>query len=408
MGSGEAVSPGRDVLALEKQLDACAQASLGSLTREERSARAAALVRVTTKMNALRVANFQACEEAEVGALTDQRNTANHLAQVTGCDPASVRADMRLGDWLVELPVLAEAFAAGRLTADHLHKLRLADNPRVHQQLITNQGRFVRWFTMCQFRDLDKVIERWLLGADPDGAAPDEQAKHTGLTMTPIPGGMSKVRGVLDPLQTAALNGAIAAEARALRAREQEEGRTSTVRQRTLNALLNLVGRGEARPDGTFARPRVNIVMSQSVHDKTLAWLADPTKNKFPEIDFEDPDKLCQLIDGTPIHPLYAIFASATAKFRRTVYSARGRPIEASFDTRAIPDWMREIALITSNGACANPVCDAPFGWLHGDHITPWSHTKDTSVANTRMLCEPDNLWRGNDTDRGQWGQDAA
>ena len=64
---------------------------------------------------------------------------------------------------------------------------------------------------------------------------------------------------------------------------------------------------------------------------------------------------------------------------------------------------MRDISLITTNGKCANPVCDSPFHWLHGDHITPYSHTQDTSVENTRPVCEGDNLWRGNDTNRGLW-----
>ena len=64
---------------------------------------------------------------------------------------------------------------------------------------------------------------------------------------------------------------------------------------------------------------------------------------------------------------------------------------------------MRDISLITTNGKCANPVCDSPFHWLHGDHITPYSHTQETSVKNTRPLCEGDNLWRGNDITRGIW-----
>ncbi len=65
---------------------------------------------------------------------------------------------------------------------------------------------------------------------------------------------------------------------------------------------------------------------------------------------------------------------------------------------------MQELALVVSNGECANPICDAPFSWLVGDHITPYSHTRDTSVVNTRPACEPDNGWRGNDTSRGIWG----
>ena len=102
--------------------------------------------------------------------------------------------------------------------------------------------------------------------------------------------------------------------------------------------------------------------------------------------------------------PLYAIAATATATFRRLVYSARGRPKDVSVDSRRIPDWMRDATLVTTNGMCSNPVCDAPFEWLHSDHVIPYSHNHTTHLDNTRPLCEGDNLWRGNDTTRGIWG----
>ena len=403
MGLGGVVEPGADIAALDAAVDSCFETPLASLGAQEASDRSVALIAITAKVDALRMDAVQAAELLEVGRLSDQRNTANHVAGRTLCDPGAVRFDERIINWLADLPLLADAFRAGRVTTDHVEKLRLKDNVRVHQQLIQSQEFFVQTFTTCQFRDLDGLIEEWLLGADPDGAEPNDREQKFGLSFTPLPGGNMKVAGVLDPLQGVALRDDVNAEANKLRAAEKKTGAMSTVRRRTLDALLNLVGRGAKRPNGTFARPRVNIVMSQRVYEQTVAWLADPANNQFPEIDRTDIDKKCQLIDGTPIHPLYAFAATVTGTFRRIVYSARGRPIDASFDSRRIPDWMRDITLVTTNGKCANPVCDSPFHWLHGDHITPYSHTQDTSVENTRPVCEGDNLWRGNDTTRGRW-----
>ncbi|MDW3176678.1 MAG: DUF222 domain-containing protein [Acidimicrobiia bacterium] len=402
MGIGGVTEPGGELAALEAAVDACFDTPLSCLDAQETSDRLVALVRITAKIDSLRMDTVHAADRVEVGHLSDQRNTANHVAGRTLCDPGSVRFDERIISWLVDLPVLAAAFRAGEITIAHVEKLRLADNHRVHQQLVESQELFVSMFTTCQFRDLDHLITEWLLGADPDGAEPNDREQRFGLSFTPIPGGI-KVAGTLNPLQGAALRDEVNAEANKLRAAEKQAGAVSTVRRRTLDALLNLVGRGTARPDGSFARPRVNIVMSQRVYEKTVAWLADPAGNRFPEIDRTDIDKRCQLIDGTPIHPLYAMAASVTATFRRIVYSARGRPIDASFDSRRIPDWMRDITLVSTNGKCANPVCDSPFHWLHADHITPYSHTGDTSVENTRPVCEGDNLWRSNDTTRGTW-----
>ena len=403
MAIGGVVEPGADVAALEAAVDACFETPLSCLDVQEMSDRLVALIAITAKVDALRMEAVQAADAVQVGQLTDQRNTANHVAARTLADPASVRSDQRIGNWVTDLPALADAHRSGQVTTEHLDKLRLADNPRVHQRLIVEQYKFVEWFTSCHFRDLDHIIDQWLLGADPDGAEPNDKEQQFGLSFTPLPGGNLKVSGILDPLQGAVLRDEVNAEANKLRAAEKEPGVTSTVRRRTLEALMNLVGRGAARPDGTFARPRVNIVMSQQVYEDTVGWLADPATNEFPELDRTDIDKKCQLIDGTPIHPLYALAATVTATFRRIVYSARGRPIEASLDSRRIPDWMRDLSLITTNGRCANPVCDSPFHWLHGDHITPYSHTKDTSVENTQILCGGDNGWKGDDITRGLW-----
>jgi len=406
MGIGGVVDPGADVARLEAAIDACFETPTSCLTAAERSARAVAILRVSAKSDALRVEAIQAAEMAEVGQLTDQRNTANHLAATTLCDPADVRFDERIGRWLWDKPVISAAYRAGRITTSHVDLLRLKDNPRVHQQLVDCQDFFVEMFTTCHFRDLSNLIDEWLLGADPDGAEPSEVEPEVGVALTPLPGGKVKINGILDSVRGAALRADLNAEAKKIRAVEQERGVVSTVRRRTLDALMNLVGRGSAKPDGGFARPRVNIVMSQRVYEETVAWLADPGNNDLPHIDRTDIDRMCQLIDGTPVHPLYAFAVSITSTFRRIVYSSRSRPIDVSYDSRSAPDWMRDLALIATNGKCANPVCDAPFDWLHADHITPYSHSHDTSVKNIRPLCEADNGWRGNDVTRGLWSVD--
>lgn len=406
MGIGETIDPNTDIATLDAAVDACFATPLSCMSVESVSDRLAALAAVTAKLDALRVAVVAHADVIVVSQLSDQRNTANHVAYNTNGDPAVTRYDLRLGNWLKDFPELAAAFQRGQIQVEHVEKLRLADNPRCHQQLIADQHQFIASFTSCWFRDIDQIIEHWLLGADPDGTAPRDQQPRTGITIQMQPGGLTKISGLLDPLQGAAIRDAIYAENAALRREEKDAGITSTVRQRTLRALLNLIGRGAARPDGSHARPRVNIVLSQRVYEKTLKWLEDPATNQFPDLDRNDIDKRCHLIDGTPIHPLYALAATVTATFRRLVYSARGRPIDVSVDTRRIPDWMRDVTLITTNGKCSNPVCDAPFQWLHADHITPYSHTQTTTLHDTRPLCEADNLWRGNDTTRGVWTAD--
>lgn len=404
MTVGGRAASNSDLDDLDVALDACVEVPVSCLSDVEISDRLTRLQALTAKLDAVRVAAVAAGTSRGVGRLSDQRNVANHVASTSNADPATVRFDQRIADWLVDMPTISAAFAAGRITAAHIEIIRKVDNPRVHRQMVDAQELFVDWLTTVAFRDLGVLFQEWLLGADPDGAEPTEQHADTGLSVTTLSGGRIKVTMLLDPLQGAAFQGDLAPEVARLRSSDQENGVVRSVRKRQLHALLNLTGRGALRSGSTAARPRVHIVMSQRVYEDTLAWLENPVVNPLPVVDRSDIDSKCQLIDGTPIHPLYGVAATFTAKFRRTVYSARGRPIHDSYDTRQIPEWMKEIALVSSNGKCANPVCDAPFTWLHGDHITPYSRTRDTSVPNTRPVCEPDNQWRGADTDRGRWG----
>ncbi len=219
---GGVLEPGADVAALEAAVDACFSTPLSCLDVQQMSDRLVALIAITAKVDALRMEAVQAADMVEVGQLTDQRNTANHVAARTLADPASVRFDQRIVNWLADLPVLAETFRSGDVTTGHVELLRLADNPRVHQHLINDEEFWVHTFTTCHFRDLMDVVDEWLLGADPDGAEPNDQEQQFGLSITPLPGGKAKLSGVLDPLQAAALGDEIKAEANKLRSAEKK------------------------------------------------------------------------------------------------------------------------------------------------------------------------------------------
>ena len=160
MAIGGVVEPNADVAVAESAVDACSDTPVSCLSREELSARLAAIVVLTAKLDALRVETVRAADAVDVGQLTGQRNTANHVASKTNADPSTIRADQRIARWLDDLPDLAEAYRLGRIHTEHIELLRLADNPRVHTQLVADQDAFVEYFTKCNFRDLRLVIDR--------------------------------------------------------------------------------------------------------------------------------------------------------------------------------------------------------------------------------------------------------
>ena len=407
MSLGGVLNPNADLDGLRTALSACFDSPVSCMSREEISDRLDGFYEASTMLDALRAETVRAADAADVGALNDQRNVANHMAAKSNLDPAVVRADQRRADWLNDFPKLAAAYASGELTTAHLEELRRKDNPRVHQQMIADQTSFIRWMTSIAFRDLDEMFNRWLLGADPDGAEPKDHIENCGVSFTKLPGGKVQIKGILDPLSGSILRNAINREANKIRAEHKAADVHSTVRYRNLTALVRLVTAGFESPHRKATKPLLNITIDQRTYLETLDWLDDPTNNELPTLDVEASGNLsgrkCQLIDGTSIHPLYAIAASAKAVFRRIVYDAKGRALQASYDSRSFPPWITDLTLIATNGKSANPICDAPFHWLQTDHIEPDSHGGPTALANARPLSEADNGWRGNDTNRGTW-----
>ena len=407
MAMGGVLHPNNDVGNLSTAVDDCFDTPLSCLSREELADRLVVIEEASNRLDALRIATVAAGESADVASLGDQRNVANYLAERTGADPKAIRADQRVGKWLQDFPEFADAYRQGKLSTAHIELLRRKDNARVHGQMIDDQRLFIRLFSTLAFRDLDVVMERWLLGADPDGAEPDEQAKECGLSLKVLPGGMLKIDGTLDPLMAGAFKTAVLAEAERIRQQHKAEGITSTVRRRNLEALMALVTTGFATETRNGAKTLINIVIDQDTYEETLDWLQDPDSNPFPDIDIEPKPEFegrkSQLLDGTPIHPLYAIAASMKAVFRRVVYDPGERDLHYSYDSRSFPEWIATLTRIATNGKSANPICDAPFHWLQTDHVLPHSRDGETTYDNARPLSGADNGWRSNDTERGTW-----
>lgn len=47
------------------------------------------------------------------------------------------------------------------------------------------------------------------------------------------------------------------------------------------------------------------------------------------------------------------------------------------------------------DGRCETAGCDALTSWLQADHDTPYSETGQSTLADLRSLCRPDNLAKG-------------
>ena len=136
--------------------------------------------------------------------------------------------------------------------------------------------------------------------------------------------------------------------------------------------------------------------MSLKVLQNAIAQMAkDPDEQDFTSmLDANDIDGRCELIDGTPIHPKYALVLMMQARVRRQVLGAKNVTLDASYETRLFPDWMKYIRLVETRGQCTVPGCDAPHTWLQADHRQPSSKVGQTTLSNLDPMCAADNKWK--------------
>lgn len=392
-GTHSSASDG-DLAVLEEALERCLAVPLSCLTAMELAERAAELERLSARFESLRCSTLAAATDAveAPGAFKELgfRHAIDYVADASKADPKMVRRRSKLGRWLIDFPVFAQAFADGELTDRHMSELHRLDNPRVHHQLIESQPTLVDAARDCDFTDFVKVLSYWLNAADPDGCEPCEQVAGTTCSYRKHSDGSVTGRFCFDALTGQAFRRLLDVESQKLFRDDAENGVTRTPTRRQGTALINLMVRGGRSSGDSSITPLISLVMGQQLAETIIGQLADGVDVSV-EPDHSDINRRCELDDGTPIHPTLAATALAVGRFRRMVFDPESRPVDVAVTTRRFPSWMRQVLLVRARGRCQLPGCDAPSAWLQADHITPHSRGGPTKLSNGQILCDPHN-----------------
>lgn len=319
---------------------------------------------------------------------TGHRSVSAVVSAETGSNPRSLRADQHLGSWLVEYPIIDEAFSDGRISKDHVRAIKARENPRTRAFLPESQGYLVEAATNCCWPEFLVVLRYWDLAADPDGDEPMEQVAARSLNYTLRSDGTVTGRFSLDPLAGHAFTTAVEQRTQGLFRDDAESGSLRTAGQRRADALVELVATSGTRQPGS---PLMHVVMGEQIAASHFRALAD---NRLPPrlpLDPEKADGRCELIDGTPIHPHLALATVAAAEFRRLVMKPNGECTDLGRRARGFPAHLKEALLVRARGRCQHPGCDAPVSWMQADHLLPWSRGGCTALDNGQILCDPHN-----------------
>ncbi len=353
--------------------------------------------------------------DQQVAKRHGEHSLSTHIAAGVHGSSKRIGAELAVARWLARFSELRTALADGTITVAHVNELRTLErkHPKASASMERAQGFFIDAAQTLQFPQWVDAVGYWFNALDPDGVLHDPTDPKYGAIVTKLPSGDVIVEMRLDPVTGEAWLVATEREEQKIFEAEADldDADKLSPRQRTMTAIMRLVARGFQQKDGTFPEPMVQLVMSEKVAEDLLAramGCIDPDTDgpmdfdpfSIP-IDYDDLDRRCETLRGTPIHPMHALVPLLIAKMRRLVIDDYNQPTERVEDVpefRFFTKKQRQVLLALARGKCSILGCHNPYSWLQMDHVQPHNHHGQTVLHNGQPLCQPHNKAKG---DRG-------
>ena len=295
-------------------------------------------------------------------------NPPEWLAQQTrGSIPACKRS-RRIGRTLAQFPKFADAIACGDLSTNHADVLDAVSNPRIIDRLVEAENTIFELAMASTFEEFRRGMRVIASRLDEDGAEPD-CSQRDQVAMTRGSDGKLHVRGTFSGDHAVCIEEALRSEtSREFRraANDEEHGgacvpATSTLRAR---AFAELMRRGMGLEPGSGSAPRSEAIVVTQADDATAACC----------------------VDGEPLDPATAALLTCDAQVNPVVFDPRGEVVWVGRSSRLATPALRR-ALVTRDGGCVFPGCQAPPGWCDAHHIVLWKDGGTTDPQNMALLC---------------------
>lgn len=195
---------GLEVLA--RAVKTIASEDLRALTDDELDEAVVEIQRIQQAVHAAAATITCEWERRKTWRASGSRSASAHLARRTKARVEARGSLLWLGRALGELSLVAAAFAAGDLTADHVRRLATAFG-RTRAVFAEHEAALVSWALSKSFLEFCIELDVWLLEHDPDGTskkARDQRDRRDAwlaesfdgmylgqMTLDPIEGGMT-------------------------------------------------------------------------------------------------------------------------------------------------------------------------------------------------------------------------
>jgi Domain of unknown function (DUF222) len=380
--------------------------SLESFRLLAAGARDAAVMSVERELRrllALQAAMITVVEESASFTDDGHRTAMNWWEGVVNTSRGQAVLAVQTARLLADRPAVAEAYNEGRVGTEQVRLLaRLHANRRCRDLLPEWEPFLLDQAVQLTFTDFVRVCQRWLLGADPDGAHRDQVAARENRSVSSVTvgaGHMLHVEG--DGVTGEVMREILDAHAQAeylqdLADRQAKHGEAAeqfplarTARQRRYDALMAIflkAANTTATSAASTRLPLVNIVCTpdQLVNALRLLFDQDPVQAPAGELP------LSQTVNGTPVDPLDLALAALCGQIRRVLVDTAGRVLDLG-RRRLFTGATREAVLVAFGTRCTWPGCGQTHG-IQIDHLAPWAALSGvTNPLNGGPECGPHN-----------------
>ncbi len=397
---------------------------------------------VARRVDAAQLALLDIVERSGIWRAAGALSAAGWLRLTLGLDPGVARADLKLAGALVELPALAEAYADGKVSRQHVEVI--IRHGRANQTRRDALPEFEAIFTELATEQppavVGDVVRAWAQQIDPITINnEDTQAYERRYLHLSQLGDGWKLDGFFDQVQGSKL--AAVLNAAVTRARRKANGQTldadaatplsalsdsaiadgalddllpgwlatSAARADALIDIAELAAKCGEMPESGGVRPSVSVIvplsrLEQPCPNPSTAnpSPADPgpaaasgfdgsafTGSAFDGLAFTGGVATVRVSNG----PGEALISQQSVEritcdceIHRIVLSPKGEPLDVGRATRSISLPMRR-ALVIRDGGCRVEGCDRPPPWCEGHHIVTWAQGGKTELRNLVLLC---------------------
>jgi hypothetical protein len=325
------------------------------------------------------------------------QSAAAWIATTSHVPLGEARRQLRRGRALPSMPLVAQAFSDGQISAAHVDVLVKAAKAVGHadpEAFSRCEAALLEAATELRFVPFANAVTYFTQMADPDGAEERDRARRArrDAYVAQSMNGMYLLGGTLDPVSGAIVSGeftrienqlfeaewASAKEALGRDPRVDELARTPA--QRRADALVEMAVRSKgAKATDRRPEPLFSVLVGyEALHGRISQIEGGPIIT---------PGALLPWLDG--------------ASFERIIFGP-GTRIECSQKARFFTGATRR-AIEVRDQYCTHPFCEVPAARCQIDHIIPYAQGGETTQQNARVHCGFHNRLRNHGPPGGEY-----